>query len=350
MSKAVSMNLEILVQSFLQVRRVEWVGMPSGDSWSLQSCFRRFEKIHRFRFPHEDMRAGLSFLLAVFNIQMIIYPSVGHGADTTFAEPFSSEILTGIRGVFSGEPHVVRFLSIQDPIPYMIPLIPKLPSQFSFVSIEELESHLVIPLLQPQDIIPIEIASRDILLTTENILVLPQDIPLPLEELPDPILEISVPPDDRLIPVSEDPLIPIQEILLPTKEVLIPIPEETLVLAQGIHIPSEGVLTPIPILGTRQPVFGSSEDDWVIVTTSEIVDFVTCLIVRSNDFVFPEYILMFNSVVVPFVEPLLPREVWIPTPFEDSWEVVTLHRVDDMMIIIKVETLTFFSVYHFYCN
>jgi hypothetical protein len=127
MSKAVSMSLEISVQSFLQVRHVEWMRMPSEDSWNLQSCFRRFEKIHCLRFSHEDLRAGLSFLLAVFNILIIVYPSVGHGADTTFSKPFSSETLTSMREVSNGEPHVVRFISIQDPIPYMIPLIPKLP-------------------------------------------------------------------------------------------------------------------------------------------------------------------------------------------------------------------------------
>jgi len=154
-SKAASMNLEILTQSFIQARHWEWRDMPSENSWSLQSCFRLFEKIHRLKFPHEDMRAGLSFLLAVFNILIIIYPSVGHGADTTFAEPFSSEILVDRRMMSNSDPHVFRFISIQDPIPYMIPLIPNHPSQFSFLSIEELESLLERPLLQSQDIIPI---------------------------------------------------------------------------------------------------------------------------------------------------------------------------------------------------
>ena len=210
----------------------------------------------------------------------------------------------------------------------MIPLIPKLPPQFSFVSNEELESHLVIPFDQPQDIIPIVINPCDILLPTQNMLVPTQEILLPPEESLIPILEISVPPEEVLIPVLEEMLTP----------------------AQGILPPPEELILPIPILENRMPLFGSSEDDWVMVTTSEIDDFVTCITVRSNNFVLPEYILLFNSVVVPYVDPLPPGTNWISTPFEDSREIVTLHRVDEMMIIIKIETLIFSSVYRFYCN
>jgi hypothetical protein len=185
----------------------------------------------------------------------------------------------------------------------------------------------VIPLPQPQEIIPIEIEPQDIPLPTKTILVPTQEILLPPEELLIPILEISVPPEEVLIPISKGTLIP----------------------AQGI-LPPEELIIPIPFLDNRTPLFGSPEDDWVMVTTRDIDDLVTCITVRSNNFAFPDYILLFNSVVVPYVDPLPPGRDWVSTPFEDSWEIVTLHRVDEMMIIIKVETLIFSSVYHFYCN
>jgi hypothetical protein len=198
----------------------------------------------------------------------------------------------------------------------------------------------------------------------EEPLILVQEIILPPEEVLDflpeemliPVQEILLPSEEALRFPPEEMLIPVQEIILPPETMLIPVqeillpPEEILVPLDEIPFPPEELIIPMPVLDNRRPLLGSSEDDWVMVAANNIDDFVSSITVRSNDFAYPEYILLFNSVVVPYVEPFPLGEGWVHTPFEDYWEIVTLHRVDEMMTIIKVETLIFSSVYHFYCN
>ena len=151
-----------------------------------------------------------------------------------------------------------------------------------------------------------------------------------------------------LIPVQEI-ILPLEPMLIPVQEILLP-PEEILLPLDEIPLQPEELVVPMPILVNRIPLFGSPEDDWEMVATHEIDDIVTSITVRSNNLAYPEYICLFNSVVVPYVEPLPLEEGWVHTPFEDYLEIVTLHRIDDMMTIIKVETLIYSSIYYFYGN
>ena len=152
MSKAVTRNWQAMVQSFFLVRELPWGGMPSDTPWSLSSSFHKIERVHRATYVIEEMQAVSLFLLAVFNIHVILYVSDGSGADTNFILTETCEDVTSLKIESKSSnmvPCIVRLLSIQDTSNYIVPLVPEFFPLCNFIPLSQLASFVL-----PPDIIP----------------------------------------------------------------------------------------------------------------------------------------------------------------------------------------------------
>ena len=367
MSEAVSGNWQAMVQSFFCVRELPWGGMPIDQQWSLASCFHKIERVHRATYISVEMQAVSLFLLAVFKISVIIYVSNDSGRDINFSQSDVYEDVAHLDVKMRSSnqiPCIVRLLSVQDTSNYIIPLIPKSFSLCNFIPLSQLASFMLPPdLIQDSPTVmmstlgegkpscaPLPLANKSFVPSSPSVVksddavcseVLPSSLcedlmslvpqTLVMEELDDSCYLVP-PPDADLVPVISLTLEIADEVMVDA------IPQAggaNLVLAgwRSLQCPPELEISPI-------------SDDWEIITVYRVDELVTCIELYSSRLVFPEYILLRDSVEIPYDVPRPPRRGRVPTSEEqDCWELVTLYPICPGMVIIKVELEVIFSEY-----
>ena len=261
-------------------------------------------------------------------------------------------------------PCIVRLLSVQDTSNYIIPLIPKNFSLCNFISLSQLASFALPPVLIPDS--PSVMMSKSdggtpsyALLPRANEGLVPSNpsivvlndvvcsdvLPSPscedlkslvpqslvLEETDDSC-DLVPPPDADLIPVTSVTLVKADEVMV---DAMPQAGEGNLVLAgwRSLQCPQELAISQI-------------SEDWEIVTAYRVDGLMTCIEIYSSRLVLPEYILLRDSVEIPYDVPRPPRRRSVPTSEEqDSWELVTLYPICPGVVIIKVELEVILSEY-----
>ena len=368
MSKAVTRNWEAMVQSFFCARDLPWGGMPLDNPWSLPSCFRKIERVHRATYVSVEMQAVSLFLLAVFNISVVLYISVGSGADTNFIQTEVYEDVAGLNVESRSSNKVfriVRLLSIQHTSNYIIPLIPKDFSLCNFIPLNQLDSFMSLPDAKPDTPFSVTLPLAEgvplynyIPLTDESSFLhgMPDDVVI-LKELPSPsredlvslvpqtiVIEGPDRPCDLLVPLVDRSVSVSSLTLGMSNEIVVESQPQTLVTSLLL---SDGVSSVPPISQELDNPLIS--DDWGIVTATRLDEFATCYEIHSSRFVLQDYILLRNSIEIPDDGPCRSRRGRVPPWDEqDCWEVVTLYTISPGVLVIKIE-LEIISSDYFIC-
>ena len=371
-SEAVTKNWKAMVQSFFLVRGLPWEEGPLGDQWSLASCFHKIERVHRSMDLNDEMLAVSLFLLAVFDLKVETYIMKISGADTTITQSASYVNVGDLNVEYkSSNPGscTVRLLSVQGISCYMIPLIPKFPSRFNFISLAQLASFVMVPVTFPSALT--SLLSMDSMLSSSLTKMVTAtssgDQLTPLEESLVDLGSLTAMVSEVLIPVADpDGVVPSCDLLPPLEVesitemvsgVLIPVadPDEVAPSRDLLPPPEEESISSnvlavmLPVMPPAPQRIGISliTDDWELVNFNRIDDLTGCLRIHSSKSVFQEYFVLCNSVEVPCdVPPSSNREsILFPHEGQDCWELVTLCVIDINVVIIKIELMIFSSEY-----